>query len=622
MIKIINKIINKNVNKRYFLALFLLAASNIFAQLRIDKIEPPNWWVGMKWNEVQIMVYGDDLNNIEASFNTDKIKVVKVHGLDNPSYAFIDIVIDDDLQSGEYVLTIRKENSEIKTSYFVNEQVDEPNRYQGFSNEDVIYLLMPDRFANGDAANDFVEGYIDSMQHIPTQQRKGGDIQGVIYHLDYIKEFGATTVWLTPVVENNTFRSYHGYAPTNHYMVDPRLGTNELYKQFVEQAHERGLKIIMDHVSNHISKDHPWIDNLPMPDWINGTIENHLNANHNKMVYADVHHDSSIIRQVHEGWFTNYMPDLNQSNLYLANYLIQNTLWWIEYAGVDGIREDTYPYSDQEFMSKWAEAIIKEYPNFNIVAEVWTGEPAFLSTYQSGSHNPKRYDSNAPSITDFGIRDTYVDFLSGKKGIYNIYNTFAKDFLYHDPGKLVTFVDNHDVGRAMFYADSNVSKFKLVYQMLLTTRGIPQIFYGTEIGMIENEDHGTLRKPFPGGWQTDERNAFTREGRTEYENDIYDYLTKLTHLRKKYKSLSIGEITHFPPVDDVYVYFKKYGKEMIMNVINSADQERVLNLSKYAHMIGKNKTLHELMSNSVYNIENELNINVKPLSGVMLKVCE
>lgn len=592
----------------------------ISAQIRVDKIEPPNWWVGMKWNGVQLMVYGDNLNGIDAVFDTDKIEVEKVHQISNPSYAFIDIVIDDDIVPGEYVLTIRKDSESVQTTYQIKQREDESNRHQGFSNGDVIYLLMPDRFANGDVNNDFVEGYVDTMQHIPAQQRKGGDIQGVIDHLDYIKNFGATTVWLTPLLENNTFRSYHGYAATNHYMVDPRLGTNELYKKLVEDAHNRGLKIIMDHVSNHISNDHTWMQNLPMPGWINGTIENHLHANHNKMVYADVHHDSSVIRQVHEGWFTSYMPDLNQSNPYLANYLIQNTLWWIEYAGVDGIREDTYPYSDQEFMSKWAKAVMTEYPDFNIVAEVWTGEPAFLSTYQSGSSNPKRYDSNAMSVTDFAIRDAYVDFLTGKKGIYNIYNTIAKDFLYHDPDKLVTFVDNHDVGRAMFYADTNVSKFKLVYQMLFTTRGIPQIFYGTEIGMIENEDHGTLRKPFPGGWQDDERDAFTAKGRTEYENDIYNFLTKLAHLRKKYKSLSIGKMIHFPPENEVYVYRKEYDDEIIVNAINASDKPVTFILTNFIDNQEQVKSVSELLNGITYTGKQFKNIEIPPLSGIILKV--
>ena len=389
--------------KIYYLLILttFLPISTISQDFSVSKIEPPNWWSGMNLRTIQLMVYGNDLN--EVTVNSEELIVKNVHYVESETYLFVDIEIDNNIKPGDYTLTFSRNSESIKINYPILPRDNKKNIHQGFSNEDVIYLLMPDRFANGDISNDSIPGYYDKYQNIFVQSRHGGDIQGVIDHLDYLKEFGITTIWLTPLVENNTFRSYHGYGATDFYNVDPRLGTNNLYKHFVDEAHKRDLKVILDHVSNHISIDHPWMNDLPTSDWINGSVDDHLNANHNKMVYTDIYADSSTIRDVHEGWFINYMPDLNQSNPYLANYIIQNTIWWIEFAGVDGIREDTYPYCDQEFMSKWAKALLDEYPKLNIFGEVWTGEPAFLAGYIGDSYLPKEYNSYLSSITDFAI---------------------------------------------------------------------------------------------------------------------------------------------------------------------------------------------------------------------------
>jgi len=579
------------------------------------KIEPPNWWSGMNLNSIQLMVYGDELKHVTVS--GEQLKIKNVHYVESDSYLFVDIEIDQNIKPGDYTLTFSRNSGSIEINYPILPRNNSANIHQGFSNEDVIYLLMPDRFANGDISNDSIPGYYDKYQNIFTQSRHGGDIQGVIDHLEYLKEFGITTIWLTPLVENNTFRSYHGYGTTNFYNVDPRQGTNNLYKHFVSEAHKRDLKVILDHVSNHISIDHPWMNDLPTSDWINGSVDDHLNANHNKMVYTDIYADSSTIREVHEGWFINYMPDLNQSNPYLGNYIIQNTIWWVEFAGVDGLREDTYPYCDQEFMSKWAKVLLDEYPKLNIVGEVWTGEPAFLAGYIGNSYLPKKYNSNLPSITDFAMRDLLVNFLLNKKSLKDFYNLLAKDYLYPSPKNLVTFVDNHDLGRAMFYADSNIAKFKIAFHLLLTTRGIPQIFYGTEIGMIQNEDHGTLRKNFTGGFPDDERNAFTEEGRTDYENEIYNYLNKLLELRKKYKSLSIGELKHFPPENNVYIYFKSYGDEAVLNIVNGNDEPAQVDLSKYSHLFNGAKRLINLFDESNIDYSNDRKIVIEAMKANM-----
>ncbi len=605
--------------KNVLLIFFLFIQIILKAQAPvIEKIEPPNWWTGMKWNKVQLMVYGKNLSGLNAEFANKTIKIDQIRFVENPSYVFIDIEIPEDAKAGRYTMMFSNESGTAQVKYDLQKRNFGDNRHQGFTNEDVIYLLMPDRFANSVTSNDYIEGYTDSMQHITAQQRKGGDLQGISDKLNYFNELGITALWITPVIENNTFRSYHGYSATDHYLVDPRLGTNELYKTLVNKAHEKGIKVIMDHVANHISVDHPWMKNLPEPTWINGTVAEHLPANHNKMVFADIYRDSLTIRAVQEGWFTSYMPDLNHQNPFVRNYIIQNTLWWIEFSGVDGIREDTYPYCDQEFMSVWAEAIQNEYPRFTILAEVWTGEPAFLSSYQAESFFPKEYDTKIKSITDFAMRDAYVNFLSGKKNIYHIYNTLSHDFLYPHPEKLVTFVDNHDVGRAMFFADTNIARFKLVYQLLLTTRGIPQIFYGTELGMIQNEDHGTLRKTFPGGFPGDERNAFTAGGRTEYENDIFNFLSKLLHLRKNYKSLSTGKLTHFPPRDDLYVYIKTLDGQTVLNIINASEKSVQFEPERHLPDIGIFKSATELLTDQQLKIDGNLKITVESMTGKML----
>ncbi len=600
------------------LSLILLCTTNLFfsQSFTVSKIEPSNWWKGMKTNQIQLMVYGKNLENVKVE--SSNLSIQSVEHVENPSYLFVNLDLSES-EAGNYQLTFSNSEKEITVPFPVLGRDTSVLRHQGFSNRDAIYLLMPDRFSNGDPSNDFIDGYIDTFQNQYTQARHGGDIQGIIDRLDYIKDLGITTIWITPFVENNTFRSYHGYAATDFYKIDPRLGDLQLYKDLVNKAHHKGLKVILDHVSNHISLDHPWIQNLPTPDWINGTIDDHLNANHNKMVYTDPYADSTTIEQVYRGWFVPYMPDLNQENEYLGNYIKQNTIWWLETIGLDGIREDTYPYCNQKFMSEWAETILEEYPTINILGEVWTGEPAFLSAYQSKNILIPT-ETNLPTVTDFGMRDVLVDFLTGKSGLGPFHDLLAKDFLYWNSNELVTFIDNHDVGRAMFQANSNLEKFKIAFHLLLTTRGIPQIFYGTEIGMVENNDHGTLRKNFPGGFPEDERNAFTREGRSEYENEIFDFLKQMLLLRQKHISLSTGKMTHFPANNNVYIYFKSNRNELILNVINSNKIDVEINTKEFSHFLESKKILKDLVEHKTIDIQDHQLIKIEGMKAKMFLV--
>ena len=573
------------------LLIFFITSISYPQSPSINKIEPPDWWIGMKWNKLQLMIYGEELFGISVASIDKRIIVDKVHNIENPSYAFVDIIIPPDLTQGEYEFTLQNKSGKTSFRYSLKERENDPAHHKGFSNKDVMYLIMADRFCDGNPANNTIGDSLDIFTPDDLNGRKGGDLEGIISKLDYISELGVTALWVTPMLENNMYMSYHGYAATNLYKIDPRFGSNELYKKFVNNAHSKNLKVILDHVSNHIGINHPWINNLPMDDWINGKPGDHKPANHNKLTLHDIHSDSITMSATWEGWFTDYMPDLNQRNPFLKNYLIQNTLWWIEYSGVDGIREDTYPYADQYYLSEWAQAIFNDYPDFNIVGEIWTGIPAFLAAYQGNNKLYSKVNSYLPSVTDFGLSDALRSYLSGEKSLIHIYETIAQDFLYSDPYSLLTFFDNHDISRGLFVAKENVEKFKVALSILLTTRGIPKLLYGTEIGMVGDDHHGNIRTPFPGGFPDDKQNAFIKSGRTEYQNEIYDYVIELLKIRNKYPALQTGRLLHFYPFNDQYIYFRILDDQKIMVVVNNNVEQRNIDLTHIKHIIGENDVL-------------------------------
>jgi len=578
-------------NFRIILLVFFFTSNLLSQSLSINKIEPPNWWIGMKWNKLQLMIYGAELSEISVESKDKQIKIDKVHRIDNTNYAFVDIIIPPDLSAGEYEFIVKNKSGKTSFNYLLKERENNPDHHKGFSNKDVMYLIMADRFCDGNPANNTIGDSLDNYSSDDLNGRKGGDIEGIISKLDYMSELGVTALWVTPMLENNMYMSYHGYAATDLYKIDPRFGTNELYKRLVKEAHSKNLKVILDHVSNHIGINHPWINDLPMPDWINGKPGDHKPANHNKLTLHDIHSDSITMSATWEGWFTNYMPDLNQRNPYLKNYLIQNTLWWIEYSGIDGIREDTYPYADQYYLSEWAQAIFNEYPDFNIVGEIWTGIPTFLAAYQGNNKFNSKINSHLPSVTDFALSDALRSYLSGEKGLVNIYETIAQDFLYSDPYSLLTFFDNHDISRGLFVAKENVERFKIALSILLTTRGIPKLLYGTEIGMVGDDHHGNIRTPFPGGFPDDKQNAFIKSGRTEYQNEIYDYVTELLKIRNKYPALQTGRLLHFYPFNDQYIYFRILDDQKIMVVVNNNVEQRNIDFTHIKHIIGENDIL-------------------------------
>ncbi len=595
---------------------FTLSRFLLSQNFEIKKIEPPNWWTGMENDTVQLMIYGKNISEAEIYPQHGPIEITDVHKAESPNYIFIDLFIPDKINPPyNFEIGFSYGNKDTVIKFPILKRESTTNKHLGFDNSDVVYLIMVDRFCDGNSENNKIDDSLDIFTSKDLDGRKGGDLEGIKSKLDYLKNLGVTSLWLTPTLENNMYMSYHGYAATDLYRIDPRFGTKEIYKELVDEAHENGLKIIMDHVSNHIGINHWWINDLPFSDWINGSVENHLPANHNKMTFPDPYSPGESVDLTWNGWFTKYMVDLNQANPFLLKYLIQNTIWWIEYLGIDGIREDTYPYCNQYAMSKWNKAILDEYPNFNIVGEIWTGEPPFLAAYQQKNKFGIHLNTNLPCVTDFALSDAFRNYLSGRNGLEEIYNVIAQDFLYYDPNNLLTFFDNHDIARGLFVANQNIEKYKIALTILLTTRGIPKLFYGSEIGIVGDNNHGSIRTPFPGGFSGDKLNAFSECERTSYQNDIFEFVQELLQIRKKLLSLQKGSLIHYYPFNNVYVYFRKTDDETAMIIINDNDTDWNLDLNNFIESLGNSSSLLNVKTNQVLKISENKIINLKRKSA-------
>lgn len=568
------------------------------------------------------MVYGENLKGLKASSSSPDIRVLKIHESTNPSYSFVDVEVRRAAASGDYVLTFSSEHGHASVPFPLLQRRKSSDEQKGFDQSDVIYLIVPDRFANSDTTNDTVAGMSDTLNRNEPYGRHGGDLQGIINKLDYLQDLGVTALWLTPVVENNVrASSYHGYAATDLYRIDTRFGSNELYRAFVQEAHKRKLKVIMDHVNNHISISHPWLQNLPMPDWLNGSPGNHLKSYHSKAELTDLYSDTLTKQKATHGWFTEYMPDLNQANSFVSRYLIQSTIWWIEYSGIDGIREDTYPYIDPEFRARWCRAILDEYPRFNIVGEVWIQDPVYIAPYQRKSYFPKAFDPQLPAITDFGLFDAFMKAFADSAGkIEHVFNCLTKDFLFPDPANLVTFLDNHDIRRIMFNVKDDVKKFKLALTLLLTTRGIPQLLYGTELGMRGGPDHGRLRADFPGGFPGDTRSAFTEEGRTGLEIDIFNFTKRLLHIRKASPVLQAGKLIHFKPSNEVYVFFRILNDERLMIVINNNRDRQNVDLTPFEHQLPDVVRLRDSISGNEFDLSADKSVTLDGMTAGIFEI--
>jgi glycosidase len=590
-------------------------------QMSVSKVEPPNWWTGMKMRQIQLMITGENLSGITARSRSPQVRVTHVYRTPNPSYVFVDIDIAQDALEGFHLLTLYNGTDSIALSYPILKRKPAGGRYKGFDASDVVYLIMPDRFANGDTTNDDAPGMTEEPGPQNPNGRHGGDLKGIIDHLDYLADLGVSTIWVNPLVENNAPSvSYHGYAATDLYRIDPRFGSNAQYEEFVRLAHRKGLKVIMDHVSNHIGINHPWIKNLPSADWLNGSVANHQRETHQKMELADIHADSLVRINTTQGWFADNMPDLNQRNSFVSRYLIENTIWWIESTGLDGIREDTYSYDEQKFTTDWAAAISAEYPSLTIVGEVWIGDPVFLATYQKESRLPVTMETGLASVTDFALYDAITQVFGSKGSVRLVFDCLSKDFLYPDPGNLLIFLDNHDVRRIMYVTQGDTKRTVLALTMLFTLRGIPEMLYGTELGMMGGRGDGMVRSNFPGGFPDDSLNAFTAKGRTPKEKEMFATVKKLIRLHRERKSLSYGGMIHFPPMNEVYMYLRIFETEKTLVIVNNRDDAQKVSIAQVKGYFGGAAEMKDLMTGMSVDLKTATEVDVPANEALVLAV--
>ena len=608
--------------KLYNLVLLLLLVSGV-AQAQIDKMEPPFWWSDMNLEELQIMFYGKNIGTYEVS-SEDEVIINNIRKTENPNYVFVTIN-SSALPAGNYEFNFSKKGKRNITKTFELKQREEGSALrEGFDASDAIYLIMPDRFANGNPDNDSSAEMQEKADRSKQGGRHGGDIQGVIDHLDYLKNLGITALWSTPLLaDDDAGYSYHTYAQSDVYKIDPRYGSNEDYKRLANELHQKDMKLIMDYVTNHWGSEHWMIKDLPTYDWVH-QFPGYENSNYRMTTQYDPHKSARDFKYCVDGWFTGTMPDLNQSNPLVLNYLIQNAIWWIEYSGLDGFRVDTYSYNDKEGIAKWTKAIMDEYPYFNIVGEVWMHDQAQISYWQKDSPIGaiQDYNSNLPSVMDFTLHDAITSMFheqdaSWDRGMIKAYENFVNDFLYADTDNLMVFMGNHDTGRFNEIYDGDFKKYKMAMTMIATVRGTPQIYYGDEIGMRgdKGKGDGAIRQDFPGGWEGDQQSAFNAEGRTENQMKYFDLTSKLLNFRKENEVLQFGKMLQFLPENNVYVYFRYNDKNRVMVIINNNAEEQTLDLKKYAEGIQGSTSGKEIISGKDIQLNETLSI---PAQDAML----
>lgn len=595
--------------RHLFSALLLLSALLSSNAAEVTKVEPPNWWTGMNSDELQLMIYGKDLNGSKVGIIATDVSITEVADADSPDYLFVTLKIGKNQKPGLINLNLKKNGKSIDIPYELKERTSGAEMRTGFDSSDVIYLIMPDRFANGDETNDSVEGMEEQSNRNNPNGRHGGDIQGIISKLDYLKDLGVSTIWPTPLWESNhTKNSYHGYACTDYYKIDSRYGDNSLYKELASECHKRGIKLIMDVVPNHCSVSHPWMKNLPMADWIHPAPEapgrTLAISAWNDPYVSELDFDLN-----RSGWFSALMPDMNQSNPKVLRYLIQNTIWWIEYANLDGLRVDTYPYCERGDIAKWTKALTDEYPKMNIVGEIWQPSASSIAYWQKDAHNADGYDSGLPCVMDFPLMDAMKSAFSAEntnraRHLNKIYTSLAQDYLYPHPDNIMIFADNHDTERFASLIGRDPELYKSAFGFLLTTRGIPQIYYGSEI-MMDSSKVGIYtsnanRKDMPGGWKNDVTDVFTFTNQNETASDIFLHMKKLLNWRKQTPVVQNGKLMHFKPKDGTYVYFRYNDSECVMVAVNCNDEDVSLDPSRFSERLkGFNRGIDIMTGNEI-----------------------
>lgn len=606
------------------LALSLLATFAANAAVNIDRVEPTNWYAGMKNPSLQLMVYGKGIKQANVSTDYAGVKVDSVVRLDSPDYLLVYLNLQG-AQPGTMKLNFEQGGKKKQVNYEIKRRDMPGEARQGFTNADVLYMLMPDRFADGNVKNNVVKGMLD-QRCVRTEPslRHGGDLEGIRQHLDYFNELGVTTLWFTPVLENDMpggggHSSYHGYATTDYYKVDPRFGTNEDYRRLVDEAHQKGLKVVMDMIFNHCGSSHPWQINPPASDWFNQPNYG-LQTSFKLTPCVDPYASEIDKRETEEGWFASSMPDLNQNNPHVATYLIQNSIWWVETVGINGIRMDTYPYAYAAPMARWMKQLNEEYPNFNTVGETWVTQPAYTAAWQKDSRLVKQ-NSNLKTVMDFAFyeamdsckHETTDDWW---RGFNRVYNTFVYDYLYTDVNHVMAFIENHDTDRFLGEG-KDVNRLKQGLALLLTIKRIPQLYYGTEVLMngVKKVTDGNVRKDFMGGFPGDERNCFTADGRTAAENEMFGWLSRLLHWRKGNDVIVNGTQTQFCPHNGVYVIARRHEGKTVMLMLNGLDKENKVDVKRYAELIGTTAEASNVLTGEKINLTTDIPI---PTHGTLL----
>lgn len=585
--------------------------------MEIKKVAPSFWWAGMKNPELQILLYGEDLALSDVSVSGEGIYLKETVRQDNPNYLLLYLDLSE-AKAQTFQILLKNGKKKLQIPYELKSRVRRGEDVKGFTSEDVLYLIMPDRFANGNPENDVIDGMREKkMDRADSFARHGGDIQGISNHLDYIADLGVTAIWLNPTQENDMESgSYHGYAITDYYQIDRRFGSNEDFCALVEKAHEKNLKVVMDMIFNHCGSENYLFKDKPSKDWFNYR-SNYVQTSFKTASVMDIHASAFEKKIATDGWFTSVMPDFNQRNRHVARYLIQSSIWWIEYAGINGIRQDTHPYADFDFMSQWCKEVLDEYPYFNIVGETWLNSNVLVSYWQKDSKLAAPQNSNLPTVMDFPLQalmNQAFDEETGEwgGGLYKLYDYQTQDLVYANPMNLLTFLDNHDTSRFAQTDEmaKNLKRYKQAMVFLLTTRGIPQIYYGTEILMIgdKGKGDGDLRKDFPGGWQGDTRNCFAKNGRTALENEAFEFTRQLLNWRKGNQVIGKGSLKHYSIQNGVYVYQREFNGKSVVVIMNGTDDSKELDLAPYQEILPRENTLDILTGKDV-NLSGKLRLN-------------
>ena len=606
------------MSRLFSLLITLLLSGSLFAQ-SVERVKPLHWWVGMANPNLQLMVYGKDIADHDISIEYPGLTLKEVHRVENPNYLFLDLHIESSAQAGTVNIVFNRDEAVTPLVYEYELHERNPNQLkaQGITSEDFIYLIMPDRFANGDIANDVVQGMRETtLNRDSMYYRHGGDLQGVINKLDYLQDLGITAVWLNPVLTNDMEKaSYHGYAATEYYQIDPRYGDNELYRKLADELHKRGMKLVKDLIHNHVGLMHWTVLDLPSQDWLNQWPE-YTNTTYKDQVLFDPYASEVDKKRMSDGWFVPSMPDMNHRNPFVRNYITQNHIWWVEYAGVDGFRLDTYAYNDLDYMAEWGQQIKAEYPDLTFFGETWVHGVPNQAVYTQGSTINQNYESHMPGVTDFQTHFAIIEALNGQfgwtDGVNKLYSVLANDFVYEDAYRNVVFLDNHDKSRFLSEVGEDINKYKSGLSWLFTTRGIPQLYYGAEIGMknFANPD-GKVREDFPGGWPTDTVDKFNEAGRTVFENEIFNHVKTLANYRKDNSVLQTGKMMQYVPEDAIYVYFRYNDDKTVMVVMNTGEKEAMVETTRFEERIKTATQAKDIITGEIVDLTKPMKLNEK-----------